>query len=153
MRIVAMSDLHGHLPERVPAADAVIVAGDVCPDNRWTARPQLRQLAAKEQADWLEQTFAAWVARLEADRGIVCWGNHDYVGELPPDSLASFGAEVVTDREVTVAGLRLYATPSTCTIPGVWAFDVPPSRLADRMSANPDGIDILVSHGPPHKVL
>jgi len=153
MRIVAMSDLHGYLPESVPAADLVILAGDVCPDTRWTARPALRQLAAREQANWLETTFAQWLVRLETGRVILCWGNHDYVGELPVEELPSFNADVVTDAEVSVAGLRLYAMPWTCTVPGVWAFDIRPSQLAERTALIPDGIDILVTHGPPRRVL
>jgi hypothetical protein len=83
----------------------------------------------------------------------MCWGNHDYVGEVPLDVLPPLPVEVVTDRTVIVAGLSIYATPWTCTVPGVWALDVEQARLAEYMAAIPPGIDILVTHGPPYGVL
>jgi Icc-related predicted phosphoesterase len=105
------------------------------------------------QALWLKDAFAPWVAELDVGRVIVCWGNHDYVGELPERELPPIGAEVVTDREIEVSGLRLYATPWTFTSPGVWAFDIPPATLERYMQAIPGGVDILVTHGPPLGVL
>ena len=153
MRIVAMSDLHGHLPADVPAADLVIIAGDVCPDVPGSALPSHRRSAGIRQADWLRESFAPWAEGLRADATIMCWGNHDFAGELPPDRLPPLPVEIVTDRAVRVAGVSLYATPWTFTVPEVWAFDVEPDELAGYMDAIPTGIDILVTHGPPFGVL
>ena len=150
MRIAAISDLHGYLPAEIPAADLVIIAGDVCPDVRGTAWPGLRHMAATNQAAWLAGTFAPWLERLETNHIVLCWGNHDYVGEFAPEWLPPLRADVITDDEVTIGGLRLYGMPWTFTIPGVWAFDVPPERIAMYAQAIPEGIDILVTHGPPY---
>ena len=143
MRIVALSDLHGYLPPNVPAADLVLIAGDVCPD---AAGPG-------DQLFWLHHHFAPWAERLRARAKVMCWGNHDFVGEMLPASSRALPVEAVTDRKVSVLGLTIYATPWTCTVPGVWAFDVQPKQLAVHMEKIPDGIDILMTHGPPYGVL
>lgn len=153
MRIVAISDLHGHLPAEVPPADLLILAGDICPDVPGSAVPGQRQDAGLRQALWLSDAFAPWLARLNVGRVVLCWGNHDYAGELPERELPPLGVEIVTDREIDIDGLRLYATPWTFAVPDVWAFDIPPARLEPYMQAIPDGIDILVTHGPPRNVL
>lgn len=153
MRIVAISDLHGNLPVEVPPADLLVLAGDICPDVPGSARPGQRHVAGLRQALWLRDAFAPWVAHLSVGRVVVCWGNHDFVGELPEREVPPLGVEIVTDREIDVAGVRLYATPWTFTMPDVWAFDIPPTKLERYMQAIPDGVDILVTHGPPLGVL
>ena len=153
MRIVAVSDLHGHLPAKVPAADLLIIAGDVCPDVPGSAVPGRRLRAAAAQSTWLFEVFGPWLDTLPVKHIVMCWGNHDYVGELPEHEVAPTRASVVTDRKLWVDGLLLYAMPWTHTIPGVWAFDVPHEELAARADAIPDGMDILVTHGPPFGVL
>ena len=152
MRIVAISDLHGWLPPDVPACDLLIIAGDVCPDVPATGfRARLAE-AAEDQARWLRETFAPWIDRQPAKDVVMCWGNHDYVGEAP-ELVPSLPVQVLTDAETSVQGCRLYATPWTSFLPDVWAFDVPRVRLDDHMDRIPDGIDILITHGPPFGVL
>jgi Icc-related predicted phosphoesterase len=143
MRIVAISDLHGYLPLQVPPSDLVLIAGDVCPDAS----------TREAQAVWLRDAFTPWAEQLETRAVVMCWGNHDFVGQLPSAELPSLPVDVVTDRAVTVEGMTIYATPWTRSIPGVWAFDVELDELAARMEAIPGGIDILMTHGPPRGVL
>jgi Icc-related predicted phosphoesterase len=152
MHIVALSDLHGHLPA-VPKADLVIIAGDVCPDVPGSAVPGERARAARHQVDWLAEAFVPWLDRIDAGTIAMCWGNHDYAGERPPDEWPEMRAEILTDREITIDGWRIYGTPWTFMLPDVWAFDMPLPALATRMDAVPAGIDILVTHGPAFGVL
>ena len=58
MRIVALSDLHGHLPE-IPPCDLVIVAGDVCPDR---IGPAIARDHPGEQKAWFDQHVRAWLS-------------------------------------------------------------------------------------------
>ena len=53
MRILALSDTHGHLPALdVSKADCVMIAGDVCP---------LGVQMPEVQRPWLECAFGSWV--------------------------------------------------------------------------------------------
>ena len=54
MKIVAMSDLHGYLPE-IPACDLLLIAGDICP---------LGNHKPAFQAEWLDTTFRRWLESL-----------------------------------------------------------------------------------------
>ena len=152
MRIVAVSDLHGWLPPQIPACDLLIIAGDVCPDVPGTGFRDRLVEAAEHQARWLREQFTPWVERQPATDIVMCWGNHDYVGEAP-DLVPSMPVQLLTDAETHVQGWRLYATPWTSFMPDVWAFDVPRTELDYYMRRIPDGIDILVTHGPPFGVL
>ena len=72
MRIVVISDLHGHLPE-LPDFDLLLIGGDVCPatnHNRYF------------QEDWLNGTFSTWINSLPYrnvfSRVVMIAGNHDF---------------------------------------------------------------------------
>ena len=53
MKIVAVSDLHGFLPE-VPACDLLLLAGDLTP---------VQDHSVSFQAQWLDGEFRAWLRR------------------------------------------------------------------------------------------
>jgi len=57
------------------------------------------------------------------------------------------------DREVTLFGLRIYGSPWQPAFFD-WAFNLPRNgpQLREVWSRIPEGIDILVTHGPPHRV-
>lgn len=152
MHIVAISDLHGWLPGRVPACDLLLIAGDVCPDVPGTAMRARLDEAAVAQAEWLRERFAPWLEDVPARDVLMCWGNHDYIGERPA-LVPAMRARLLTDEECVVEGWRVYATPWTHLQPDVWALDIPLDQLAERMRAIPDRIDILMTHGPARGVL
>jgi len=153
MRIVAISDLHGYLPARIPDGDLLVIAGDVCPDVPGTAVPGQRHLAAQHQVNWLHEDFAPWLDRQSIRDIVMCWGNHDYAGELPAGALPPLAATILTDAATVAAGLRIFGTPWTFAVPDVWAFDVEPDQLAGVMRAIPEGVDLLLTHSPPLYVL
>ena len=62
MRIVALSDQHGFLPD-VPPCDLLIVAGDVCPDR---FGPFMAVHDPYQQQAWFDRTVRPWLAATPA---------------------------------------------------------------------------------------
>ncbi len=62
MRIVALSDQHGFLPD-VPTCDLLIVAGDVCPDR---FGPFMAVHDPYQQQVWFDRTVRPWLAATPA---------------------------------------------------------------------------------------
>ena len=164
MRIVALSDQHGHLVD-VPPCDLLIVAGDQARDYPENANER-RTLGpdVEAQAKWIREEWIPWALRQPAKRVVVTGGNHDY---WAVDWHKRFGAKFsiwkghrlsgrsqdwrikfVADELVDVDGLRVWLTPWTCQYRD-WAFFASDHALRLRYEAIPEGIDVLVSHQPP----
>lgn len=165
--ILGIADLHGDLPH-IPDCDALLIAGDICPDffiERQTATRVYVDNGEQRQAKWLDNEFRAWGEALEA-RGIqivYVAGNHDYVFEksfLIPDGLP--GTYLRDDPHALhfpdahdgggEYSLRLWGTP---WVPNLqrWAFYARDEALALRASIIPEGLDVLIAHGPPYGIL
>ena len=71
MRIVALSDQHGFLPE-IPPCDLVIVAGDVCPDR---FGPFMAIHEPYQQQAWFDRNVRPWLASAPATHKVLTWGN------------------------------------------------------------------------------
>jgi Icc-related predicted phosphoesterase len=153
VRVVATSDLHGHLPD-VPDCDVLLIGGDICPDLP-VGKAERYSFGMVEhcdfQARWLDNEFRAWLG-LIVDRGIqviAIWGNHDFIGEHP-GMVPELPWTLLQDELFeTAGGLTVYGTP---WVPGLerWAFYGSPEALVARAEAIPEGIDVLLSHGPPY---
>src|SRR5262245_66452598 len=102
MRIVAISDQHGFLPE-IPPCDLVIVAGDVCPDRMG---PFLAMHAPDQQKSWFNATIRPWLARSAATHKILTWGNHDWCGQA-----CSFHAD--SPQEASTTDLQILVDEGT----------------------------------------
>jgi Icc-related predicted phosphoesterase len=142
VRVAAVADLHGELPE-VPACDLLLLAGDLCPvdDHR-----------VGFQADWLDGAFRAWLEAQPAGAVVAIAGNHDYVFQDAPQHVPDLPWTYLQDSAARVAGLTLWGSPWTPWFYG-WAFNAPrvggEAFLSERYaSASPDA-DVLLLHGPP----
>ncbi len=149
--VYAISDLHGYLPEVPADADALLIVGDICPDYRYDGVHERNGLG---QSEWLNTRFRRWLEPVvERDcQVVVIWGNHDFVGEHP-DLVPDLPWTLLQDSEVALSlpsgPLRVYGTP---WVPGLpyWAFYAREGPLEARAAAIPDGLDVLMTHGPPY---
>lgn len=165
MKILATADTHGNLPEVPANCDLLIHAGDICPDFADMAYARGYASAARNgdqrQRHWLDTEFRAWLDGLfEQGTAVVgIAGNHDFVFEKPflvPDDLTW---KYLKDEEVCVGlggggvllpkqRLRIYGTPWVPNLRN-WAFYGRHEFLEARAQAIPEGLDILITHGPP----
>ena len=143
MRIVAISDQHGHLPD-IPECDLLIVAGDQCHDN---FRGGTARSSPELQYQWFQNKWLPWRRAQPATRCAITWGNHDFCGHEHQNVELDGLTHIVCDKLITKAGLRIYMTPWSNQFMD-WAFMKEPAALQPYYDAIPE-CDILVSHQPP----
>ncbi len=139
INIVALSDLHGVLPE-IPACDLVLIAGDICP----TADHDIAF-----QAEWLDTEFRRWLQSLQAEQIVFVAGNHDFVFERESSRVPrDLPAVYLQDAAFVWRGLKIWGTPWQPWFFD-WAFNLREPELALQWNLIPADTDILVLHGPP----
>jgi Icc-related predicted phosphoesterase len=153
MPVYAVADLHGNLPDVPGDCELLLIAGDICPDFRPTKGRHwdVVDRGGQRQRAWLNGEFRAWLDGL-ADRNIAVvatWGNHDFVGEHPYLVPKDLPWTLLVDQTVVVNGLHIYGTPWVPSLRD-WAFYKGVTDLQDRSDRVPDGIDVLMTHGPPY---
>jgi Icc-related predicted phosphoesterase len=139
MRIVCVSDTHLFHDEHsieVPDGDMIVHAGDA------TFRGKNREI----------KRFNEWFSSLPHRYKVFVAGNHDWGFERNPSiarNLLSPSITYLMDREVTIEGFRIYGSPWQPRFFD-WAFNLDRgSQLQAKWAQIPDGIDILITHGPP----
>lgn len=135
MRLVCLSDLHGHLPE-VPEADVVCIVGDVSPVEY--------DRDVDKVSRWMEDTFVPWVDKLPCRKVCLVWGNHDFVAELRTIDLPD-KVTVLQDSSIDIDGIIIYGSPWTPRL-SRWAFyTAHPTVAFDNIPK----CDVLLTHCPP----
>jgi Icc-related predicted phosphoesterase len=158
MRICAVSDTHGLLPEvdDIPDCDVLLLAGDICPCRGKSSA------TIPIQADWLNTTFRLWRSQLVNDRKIAVFaipGNHDFIFQQYPGLISSeVCSSFFVDKTIVFGGLIFYFTPWQPTF-GNWAYNADDSQLDPSPPIKkyfdniPADTNILVTHGPPYGIL
>jgi len=137
MRVVCISDTHGkYRGLQVPDGDILLHAGDITTYGR-----------PLELDD-----FNKWLGTLPHTHKVVIGGNHD--AALAQNSVG-FGKHILSnahylqDSEACVGGVRIWGSPWTPEFNG-WHFMLPRGpKLRAKWAKIPEGIDILLTHGPP----
>lgn len=139
MKVVALSDLHGHLPTIAGNPDLILLAGDFSP------------LANEaKQFRWLNTKFRWWLESLPA-RVVACAGNHDWPLYNQKEKVKRLGLRwtYLEDDGIEIAGLNCFGVPWTLEF-NDWAFNASKEELMERFAAIPEGTDIVITHGPPY---
>lgn len=139
MRIVAVADTHlGHEVLRVPDGDVFVHAGDMC------------RRGTMEELD----ECVAWIAALPHRHKVIVAGNHDWVFAREPAEARRRlqGMTYLEDQACVIEGVRFYGSPWQPEFCG-WAFNLPRGPALERVWQQiPAGIDVLITHGPPHGI-
>lgn len=142
MKIIAISDTHElHRKVQVPDGDILIHAGD------FTNFGEIDQV----------EDFNKWLGELPHEYKIVIAGNHDLSLERAPELTEPMLTNCIylKDKGLDLFGLKIWGSPYTPFFSSdFWVFH---KRGHDacysQWQAIPEGLDILVTHGPPNRVL
>jgi predicted phosphodiesterase len=143
MRVCAISDIHGHLPE-IPECDLLLIAGDIC--NGFDLGRELPFVAGP---------FRTWLEEIPAKLIVGVAGNHDFILQNHLDLVHRLNLNWVylEDFGCVYEGMKIWGSPWQPFFGG-WAFNAPeidPGEefLEEKFRRIPDDTDILVTHGPP----
>lgn len=152
MKVAAVSDLHGHLPN-IPECDVLCICGDTFP-----IESQDDQVMS---TGWFYLEFIPWVESLPCKKVLLIAGNHDFI--LYQNNLTIAKRKLfdrltfyyesdklvyLLDELYEFEGKKFYGTP---WIPELrrWAFYADSDTLKNKFKNIPNNIDVLMTHCPP----
>lgn len=99
--------------------------------------------------------FNRWLSRLSYDHKIVIAGNHDHGFAKDPETFRELltNAIYLENSGAEVAGLKVWGSPITPWNHNMSFNEQDPAKLAALWAQIPEGIDILITHGPPFGIL
>jgi Icc-related predicted phosphoesterase len=140
MRVYAISDFHGSLPPSIPECELLLLGGDYCLTR--DVGPQKKFLTGK---------FTKFLETVPARYIVAVAGNHDFALQNT-EFAKSLPWIYLQDEQVEIEGIKIYGTPWTPPFYD-WAFMAPEAELKDKFYYIPEGLDILLSHGPAYRHL
>lgn len=153
MKIIAISDLHGNLPEITEKANLLIIAGDISPLKI--------QFKTREMKAWLINQFLDWVEKAPVEKVILVAGNHDSWFERAYEDLKVdlqrrsnykliyLENDIVFYNDETGKEYSIYGTPY-CHMYGNWPFMREDEYMEEAFRDIPEYVDILVTHDAPY---
>jgi Icc-related predicted phosphoesterase len=149
MKITFISDTHGkhkHYTSKgfnnlLGEGDVLIHSGDVS------------SVGKKYEID----DFLNWISEVNYTHKVFIAGNHDFLFESMseiPEEFKLKNVHYLFDSMIEIDGLKIYGSPWQPEFFN-WAFNLPRmgSELKSKWLKIPEDLDILVTHGPPYKIL
>ncbi|TCI92172.1 metallophosphatase domain-containing protein [Tenacibaculum sp. M341] len=142
MKIICISDTHGfHRGLKLPKGDMIIHAGDV------TKRGEKEEVI----------DFLSWYQHLDFKHKIFIAGNHDFFFEKASpkeiNELIPSGITYLNDTGITIEGIKIWGSPIQPWFYS-WAFNRQRGKeIQKHWDKIPNGLDILITHGPAYGVL
>lgn len=151
MEITFISDTHWliankserqELTDLLPGGPILVHAGDV------SGRGSEREI----------RLFLEWFSELPYTHKILISGNHDFFFEVATKDevdalIAEYpGITYLNDSGVTIEGIKFWGSPITPYFHN-WAFNRFHHEIQPHWDLIPNGIDVLITHGPPHGIL
>ena len=141
MLLVCTSDTHmSHPGVRVAECDVLVHAGD------FTRRGS--------RAETLE--FLDWLAAQPATHKLLVAGNHDWAAETHAawfaEQAGARNISVLSDSEITIDGVRFWGSPVTPRFRDMAFNRDRGEAIRSHWRKIPDGVDVLVTHGPPRGI-
>lgn len=142
LKVVCLSDTHNQLHKiEIPDGDVLVHAGDFSGTG-----------SLKDHLD-----FAIEFGKNQHKYKIVVPGNHDKYSQqqidLVRNMFATVGINLLIDEAIEIDGKKFYGSPWTPTF-GRWYWMKDRGRSIGRMwDGIPVGLDVLITHGPPHGIL
>lgn len=168
MKIKAMSDNHGYLPDpsELGQCDVLCICGDIMPLSI--------QRNFYASVLWYTNQFRNWAHKLNCKRIILTPGNHDFFFEMlekiiadkdNPENEYGWVLDIHTLKHITkrdrsdkivylvdelydYKGVTFYGTPYVSSLKN-WAFYRSDDKLQDRFNMIPEKVDVLLTHQPP----
>jgi len=139
-KIVCIADTHGfHRQIDIPDADILIHAGDI----------------GIEKWPGALYDFNRWLGELPHPHKVVIPGNHDFWIEKNVQEARQIltNCHFLIDQQVIIKGFKIYGSPWQPYFFD-WAWNLQRGEQLRRVWAQiPNDTDILVTHGPPYKIL
>ena len=102
--------------------------------------------------------FLKWFNNLsQYKHKIFIAGNHDWLFEISPALAKDIVEEYenviyLEDSGVEINNIKFWGSPVTLPFNN-WAFNRSEEKLKQHWEAIPDNIDVLITHGPPYKIM
>jgi len=141
-KLVFISDTHGlHKQLKLPSGDFIIHAGDIS------------SRGGKEEV----KQFLDWFSNLEYPNKIFIAGNHDFFFEMATakeiEDLIPENVVYLNDSYAKIDGISFWGSPVQPWFYN-WAFNRKRGEeIKKHWDLIPNQIDVLITHGPPYKIL
>ncbi len=144
MKLVCISDTHNKLAKiNLPPGDLLVISGDI--------------LGNGSMVELIQFNHVAGLIKDKYKHGILLIaGNHDIIFEDDyglAKSLIPNVSYYLQDNLVEIDGLKFYGAPWQPRFYD-WAFNVDRGpKIKEKWDLIPDGVDVLITHGPPYGIL